>query len=95
MFVRPVVGNLMFKRLYVAERGDLISPFSEMEVKAAVLDCDSFRSSRPDGINFGFFKDFWMELKGDVMRFISEIHHNDKLTKGLNSTFVALIPKAE
>jgi hypothetical protein len=34
-------------------------------------------------------------MKGDVMRFISEFHRNGKLTKGLNSTFIALIPKVD
>jgi hypothetical protein len=29
------------------------------------------------------------------MRFISEFHRNSKLTKGLNSTFIALIPKVD
>ncbi|MCI34932.1 cysteine-rich receptor-like protein kinase, partial [Trifolium medium] len=52
-------------------------------------------SPGPDGINFGFIKDFWAELRGDVMRFISEFHRNGKLTKGLNSTFIALIPKID
>jgi hypothetical protein len=60
-----------------------------------VWDCDNFKSLGPDGINFGFFKDFWVDLKGDVMRFISEFHRNGKLTKGLNSTFIALIPKMD
>jgi hypothetical protein len=46
-------------------------------------------------VNFGFFKDFWEDLKGDVMRFLSEFHRNRKLTKGLNSTFIALIPKVD
>jgi len=27
------------------------------------------------------------------MRFLVEFHHNGKLTKGINSTFIALIPK--
>jgi hypothetical protein len=77
------------------ERGNLISPFQEAEVKVAVWDCDSFKSPGPDGVNFGFFKDFWEELKGDVMRFIYEFHRNGKLTKGINSTFIALIPKVD
>ncbi|GAU34874.1 hypothetical protein TSUD_19540 [Trifolium subterraneum] len=77
------------------ESGSLIKPFSEAEVRATVWDCDSFKSPGPDGINFGFFKDFWDELRGDVMRFISEFHRNGKLTKGINATFIALIPKVD
>jgi hypothetical protein len=77
------------------ERGNLINSFQEAEVKAADWDWDSFKSPGPDGVNFGFFKDFWEELKGDVMRFINEFHRNGKLTKGINSTFIALIPKVD
>jgi hypothetical protein len=77
------------------ERGGLTKPFSEAEVKAAVWDCDSYKSPGPDGINFGFYKDFWDVLRGDVMRFISEFHRNGKHSKGLNSTFIALIPKID
>jgi hypothetical protein len=34
-------------------------------------------------------------LKDDIMRFISEFHRNGKLSKGINSTFIALIPKID
>jgi hypothetical protein len=71
---RPGVDNLLFSRLSMADHSGLTKPFSEAEVKAAVGDCDSFKSPGPDGINFGFIKDFWAELKGDIMRFISEFH---------------------
>jgi hypothetical protein len=64
-------------------------------VHAAVWDCDSYKSSGPDGINFGFMKEFWPELKGDIMRFITEFHRNGKLTRCINSTFIALIPKID
>jgi len=43
----------------------------------------------------GFFKDFWDVLKVDLLNFLAEFYHNGKLTKGLNSTFIALIPKVE
>jgi hypothetical protein len=92
---RPGVDNLLFSRLSMADHSGLTKPFSEAEVKAAVGDCDSFKSPGPDGINFGFIKDFWAELKGDIMRFISEFHRNGKLTRGLNATFIALIPKVD
>jgi hypothetical protein len=92
---RPNVDNLPFKRLSVSEGGSLIKPFSLDEVKVAVWDCDSYKSPGPDGVNFGFIKEFWSELKVDIMRFISEFHRNGKLTKGINNTFIALIPKVE
>ena len=64
-------------------------------MKAAVWDCDNFKSPGPDGISFGFIKFFWDMLKGDVMRFLVEFHRNGKLAKGINSTFIALIPKVD
>ncbi|PNX64714.1 cysteine-rich receptor-like protein kinase, partial [Trifolium pratense] len=60
---RPGVDNLLFKRLNHVECSSLTKPFSEDEVKSAVWDCDSFKSPGPDGINFGFIKDFWAELR--------------------------------
>jgi len=90
---RPTLGNLQFRRLSVMDMGTLTKPFSLDEVKAAVWDCDSFKSPGPDGINFGFFKQFWLLLREDIMCFMTEFHRNGKLSKGVNSTFIALIPK--
>lgn len=70
-------------------------PFSLDEAKAAVWDCDNYKCPGPDGISFGFIKQFWNMLKEDVMRFLLEFHRNGKLTKGINSTFIALIPKVD
>lgn len=92
---RPSVENLRFRSLSVLEGGGLITPFSVDEVKAAVWDCDSFKSPGPDGVNFGFIKEFWLLLKDDIMRFVVEFHRNGKFTKGINSTFIALIPKVD
>ena len=92
---RPSIENLNFNMLSVSQCGDLIKPFSVEEVKQAVWDCDSFKSPGPDGVNLGFIKDFWPELQEDFMRFISDFHWNGKLSKGINNTFIALIPKIE
>ncbi|KEH40790.1 hypothetical protein MTR_1g035380 [Medicago truncatula] len=48
-----------------------------------------------DGINFGFVKEFWPEIKNDLIRFISEFHRNGKLTKNIKCTFIVLISKVE
>ena len=58
-----------------------------------VLDCDSYKSPDLYCINFEFVKEFWVELKDEIMRFISEFHRNGKLTKGINNPFITLIPK--
>ncbi|MCI51418.1 cysteine-rich receptor-like protein kinase, partial [Trifolium medium] len=71
---RPEVDDLQFSRLTLLEGGSLIKPFSVEEVKTAVWDCDSYKSPGPDGINFGFIKDFWLEMQADIMRFMSEFH---------------------
>ena len=93
--VRPGVDNLVFRKLNHDDGVGLVRPFSVEEVKAAVWDCDSYKSPGPDGINFGFIKEFWPELREDIMRFINEFHKNRKLTKGINSTFIALHPNVD
>jgi len=71
----------------------LIQPFSLEEVKKAVWDCDDFKSPGPEGISFGFINKLWVEMKDDFMRFLTEFHCNGRLTKGINASFIALIPK--
>jgi len=87
------VENLNFRRLSLLEAGSLTRIFTLEEVKRAMWDCDSYKSPGPNGISFGFIKQFWNYLKDDCMRFVSEFHRNRRLTKGINATFIALIPK--
>jgi len=72
--VRLSVSNLRFRTLSVVEGGSLTKPFSLNEVKEIIWDYNSFKSPGPDGVNFDFIKDFWLDLKDDVMRFVSEFH---------------------
>jgi len=92
---RPSMEALQFPSLSYREGAGLVKLFSVEEVKAAVWDCDSYKCPAPDGITFGFIKDFWDVMRDDVMRFLVEFHRNGRLTKGINSTFIALIPKVE
>jgi hypothetical protein len=89
------VDDMNFQRLSVLEGTTLICPFNEAEVKAAVWDYDGYKSPGPDGIHMGFIKHFCPDLKGDIMRFVLEFHRNGHLSKGINSTFIALIPKID
>jgi len=92
---RPRVDDLQFRQLYAADATILTSSFHKDEVKAAIWDCDGYKSPGLDGILLGFFKDFLPELKSDIMQFVSEFHRNSRLSKGINSTFIALIPKID
>ena len=69
--VRPDIGGLVFKSLSAENGADLIKHFLLEEIKAAVWDCDSFKCPGPDGINLGFFKDFWEVLKIDLLNFFA------------------------
>jgi len=91
--VQPGVEGLNFRKLSFLEAGILTKPFCIEEVTQAVWDCDSYKSSGPDSVSFGFDKEFWSLLKDELLRFMVEFHRNGKLSKGLNSTFIALIPK--
>jgi len=64
---RPGIGHLQFRQLSCMEGGSLIKPFFVNEFKAVVWDCDSFKSPGPDAINLGFIKDFWVEMKDDIV----------------------------
>lgn len=71
---RPEVEDLEFQKLSSGDSSFLVRPFSLDEVKQAVWDCDSCKSPGPDGIIFGFIKEFLQELKDDLMRFFTEFH---------------------
>ena len=92
---RPRAENLRFQMLYYEEGVSLTMPFGVDEIKEVVWDCESFKSPGPDGIHTGFIKDFWPELKDDILRFMTQFHRNGRLSKGINSTFIALIPKVD
>lgn len=60
--IRHVVDDLHFRSLSRV----LIKLFNFEEVKVEIWDC--FKSSGLDGINFSFFKDFWLEIKDEIVR---------------------------
>lgn len=59
------------------------------EVKMTVWDCDIFKSSCLDDINFGFDKNLWEDLKGDFMKFLAYFY----LVESSSCTFIDLILK--
>ncbi|KAL6520276.1 hypothetical protein OROMI_032456 [Orobanche minor] len=95
-FIRPIMGNNLFEeRISEEENQYLTAPFSESEVFEALSLCDSSKSPGPDDFNFLFLKESWLFMKEEIMKFFEEFHKNKKLIRGLNQTFITLIPKKE
>lgn len=86
-----------FSRRRISEEDNIMlcAPFSEIEVRAAIWSCEDSKSPGPDGFNFRFFKECWEIVKADIMRFMEEFHRNGKLVRGLNPSYIVLIPKKE
>ncbi|GKV45281.1 hypothetical protein SLEP1_g52387 [Rubroshorea leprosula] len=92
--VRPKLGGVCFKQISQEDNDFIIGPFSESEIKAAMWECDSSKASGPDGFNFRFIKCEWELIKDDVIRFLQEFHKNSKMVRGLNTSFIVLVPKS-
>lgn len=56
---------------------------------------DGNKASGPDGFNLSFVKSCWKTLKGDVSQIFGEFHRNVRISKGINKSFISLIPKVE
>jgi len=92
---RPRATYLNFRTLSYREGAVLVKSFCSEVVKAKAWDCDSFKCPGPNGVNFGFIKDFWDGMKDDILRFVTDFHRNSKLLKGIDNTFITLIPNKD
>ncbi|GKV44610.1 hypothetical protein SLEP1_g51774 [Rubroshorea leprosula] len=93
--VRPKLNGVCFKQISQEDNDFITGPFSESEIKVAVWECDSLKALGPDGFNFKFIKCEWELIKDDVIRFIQEFHKNNKMVRGLNTSFIVLVPKSD
>ncbi|XP_058211464.1 uncharacterized protein LOC131323632 [Rhododendron vialii] len=90
-YKRDVVGSINVSGRVVEDP----SEFEEGEIVVALKDCSNIKAPGPNGFNFSFVKKGWDFMKNLVLLFFSKFHANGKLTKGINSTFVSLIPKVD
>lgn len=88
-------ADMFEARLDKAEGDYLIKCFIEEEIKGAIWDCESSKSPGPDGFGLDFFKHSWDLIKDDLIRFFVDFQANGKLVRGINSSFLTLIPKKE
>ena len=86
-------NGIHFQSINLQQNQMLVERFNEEEVRRAVWSCGSDKSPGPDGLNFKFIKLFWDIIKPDFLRFLDEFHVNGVVPRGLNASFIALIPK--
>ncbi|GKV25647.1 hypothetical protein SLEP1_g35046 [Rubroshorea leprosula] len=92
---RLKLGGLQFKQLNEEDGVWLEREVSAEEVKQAVWDCGGDKSPGPDGFSFHIIKSIRNVIEKDIVDFVQEFSRNGKLVKGLNSSFIVLIPKKD
>ncbi|GKU93253.1 hypothetical protein SLEP1_g6860 [Rubroshorea leprosula] len=90
---RPTMDGIPFCRILDAQREWLERPFTIEEIEEGLNDCDGSKVPGPDGFNFNFIKFAWSTVKEDFVNFLTKFNRNGRLVNGLNSSFLALIPK--
>ncbi|GJS59060.1 RNA-directed DNA polymerase, eukaryota, partial [Tanacetum coccineum] len=65
------------------------------EIKRAVWDCGVDKSPGPDGFTFGFYRRYWDTIEKEVIEAVSYFFTEGTFPKGVNASFIALIPKMQ
>ncbi|XP_028085590.1 uncharacterized protein LOC114286614 [Camellia sinensis] len=69
--------------------------FTEAEIWEAIQDCDGNKAPGPDGFNLACIQSCWKIMKMEIIQLMHEFHTNGKLSRGINSSFIVLIPKKD
>lgn len=85
--------RIPFQSLSQEQVNFLARPFSEIEIYDGLMSCGSSKSPRLDGLNFLFYKKAWSFMKMDILSIFSAFHCTGKSPKGINSSFLVLVPK--
>jgi hypothetical protein len=75
------------------EADSLFNPVTLEEIKSVLEKFKKDRSPGPDGWTTEFFISFFDLVGEDLLEMVEDSRRNGKLCGGLNSTFLALIPK--
>nr|GEX08105.1 cysteine-rich receptor-like protein kinase [Tanacetum cinerariifolium] len=87
--------NPRFTALCPNEALDLQKPASLEEIKNAVWDCGSGKSSGPDGFSFLILKTYYEFFIEDIEKFVTNFLKSRSTPRGSNSAFITLILKVQ
>ena len=94
----PAINKLLksIPKVITEEHNNLlIKPISLQEVEEVVQQMKEGKAPGPNGFSSVFFHKFWDLIKFEVWQVVEESRTLRWLYPGLNSTFIALIPKGE
>ena len=90
---RAIPTNLSFSKINKVEAAILEQPFREEEVEATLKDMNGDKALGPDGFIAAFWQFNWDIVKEEIMLLFNEFYENAKFVRGLNATFIVLVPK--
>ena len=68
-------------------------PFTEGEVKAALMDMNGDKAPGPYGFSLFFWQSCWDFVKEEILEMFKEFYDYNIFLKSLNNTFLVLLPK--
>ncbi|XP_019157741.1 PREDICTED: uncharacterized protein LOC109154396 [Ipomoea nil] len=83
----------IFPQVSQAQNDGLLRPFDKTEVKAALTAMFPDKAPDPDGMNLGFYQNYWDVVGEDVSEFIVNCLNTRTFPAELNDTDIVLIPK--
>ena len=90
---RPILDDVDFSSISVEDASWLDRPFEEEEVFGVINDFNGDKAPSPDDFSMAFFQSCWGVLKTEIMAVFHNFHTQAVFEKGLNASFLALIPK--
>ena len=94
---RGCEGNAVFRcvrrKVSEVQNQELTRPFEAQEIKDALFSMHPDKAPRPDGMNPGFFQNYWDVVSDDVTAACLFNLNNGVMPSGLNSTSIVLVPK--
>ncbi|XP_078429384.1 uncharacterized protein LOC144701450 [Wolffia australiana] len=82
-------------QLTQGQRDGLVLPFDMEEVRAAMAGLNGEGALGPDGIPVFFYKEFWSEVKDDVIATLGELRNPQTNMERINKSFLFLLPKRQ